>query len=96
MKSIVDFSGTIENKMWGYHEIPGAENIIPKVRVEPVSFVKENGYFTSKITITSNSGTYIEAGSHILENGKNIDEYPLQRFIRPVKIVKLPRQTENF
>ena len=43
MKSIVDLSGTIENGMWGYHEIPGAENIIPKVRVEPVSSVKENG-----------------------------------------------------
>jgi arylformamidase len=92
MKSIVDLSGTIKNGMWGYRVLPGLETIIPEVEVETIATVEKNGFFSSKLTLSTVSGTYLEAGSHILPDGKCLDEYPPERFIKPVKIVKLPRQ----
>ncbi len=92
MESIVDLSGQIENGMWGYNILPGLERIIPEVVVETIATVKQSDFFSSKLTLSTISGTYLEAGSHILEDGKCLDEYPPERFIRPVKIVKLPEQ----
>jgi len=95
MKSIVDLSGTIENSMWSYNVLPGLEEIIPKVEVETIATVDKNGFFSSKLTLSTVSGTYLETGSHILENKKTLDEYPLKRFIRPATVVKLPPQKQK-
>jgi kynurenine formamidase len=37
----------------------------------------------------------MEAGSHILESGKNLDAYSVGDFIKPVKIIRLPEQPER-
>jgi arylformamidase len=92
MGNIVDLSGKLENGMWGYHVLPGLEQLVPEVAVEPIATVEKNDFFSSKLTISTVSGTYLEAGSHILAKGKCLEEYPPERFIKPVKIVKLPRQ----
>ena len=92
MRKIVDLSGMIENDLWGYYELPGLENIVPKTMVDTVATVKEHGFFSSKIVVATISGTYLEAGSHILEEGRNLDSYSIEDFIKPVKIIKLPEQ----
>jgi arylformamidase len=92
MRKIVDLSGMIENDLWGYYELPGLGNIVPKATVDTVATVKENGFFSSKIVVATISGTYLEAGSHILEDGRNLDSYSIEDFIKPVKIIKLPKQ----
>ena len=92
MKKYIEVSGKLENGMWGYNELPGLENIIPPVKIETVATVKENGFFSSKITIASISGTYVESGSHMIEGSKNLDDYGINDFIKPAKIVRLPEQ----
>jgi len=92
MGKIVDLSGALENGLWGYHELPGLEKIIPRVQVETIATVKEHDFFASRITCSTISGTYLEAGSHILEEGKNLDDYTVTDFIKPVKILRIPEQ----
>jgi kynurenine formamidase len=92
MRKLVELSGVIEEGLWGYHELPGLENIVPRVAVETVATVKEHDFFSSKIVVSTISGTYLEAGSHILEDGRNLDSYSIEEFIKSVKIVKLPEQ----
>jgi kynurenine formamidase len=92
MGAVIDLSGQIENGLWGYDELPGLENIIPRVEVETIATVEENDFFASRIVVSTISGTYVEAGSHILEDGKTLDEYHVNSFIRPARVIKLPEQ----
>jgi kynurenine formamidase len=92
MKNIIDLSGPIQNGLWGYHELPGLEGTIPHVEVETIATVKENGFFSSRINLSTISASYVEAGSHIIENAQNLDEYPVERYIRPARIIRLPEQ----
>jgi arylformamidase len=92
---MTDLSGALKSELWGYHELPGLEGIVPRVKVETIATVKENGFFTSKITCSSISGTYLESGAHILENGKYLDQYSVDDFVKPAKIIRLPRQGEK-
>lgn len=95
MGKIIDLSGQLKEGLWGYYQLPGLENIIPGVEVKPVATVEKDGFFASKIGFSSISGTYMEAGSHILEKGKNLDDYSVEDFIKPVKIIKLPEQKQK-
>ncbi len=92
MRSVIDLSGVIENGLWGYHELPGLEEIVPRVRADTIATVKEQGFFASKLVLSSISASYVEAGSHIIDGAKNLDRYPIERFIRPAKIIRLPEQ----
>jgi len=92
MEKMIDVSGWVENNMWGYHVLPGLENIIPKVSINPLATVNNEGFFASKLVLSTLSGTYLEAGSHISEKNNNLDKYSVEDFIKPVKIVKLPEQ----
>ena len=95
MEKIIDLSGLLENNLWGYYELPGLEKIIPPVEVKTIATVKENDFFASKITVSTISGTYLEAGSHIIENGRTLDEYTVADFVKPVKVIKLPEQKKR-
>jgi kynurenine formamidase len=95
MKRFVDLSGKVENGLWGYDVLPGMEKIIPPARVETIATVKENDFFASKISVSTVTGTYLEAGSHVLEGGRNLDSYSIADFIKPAAIVRLPRQKEK-
>jgi kynurenine formamidase len=92
MKRYVDLSGRLENGLWTYQALPGLEKIIPEVKVETIATVRENEFFASKLTLCTIHGTYVEAGSHILENGKTLDRYRVADFIKPARILRLPAQ----
>ena len=95
MGRYTDLSGAIENGLWAYDVLPGLEAIIPPVLVETVATVEKNDFFASRISLSTISGTYLEAGSHILEGARNLDEYGIDAFIRPASIIRLPRQGEK-
>jgi len=95
MNNYIEISGKLENGMWGYNELPGLENIIPPVSIGTIARVEENGFFSSKLTMATISGTYLESGSHMIKGGKNLDEYDIGDFIKPVKIIKLPEQDKK-
>jgi kynurenine formamidase len=92
MKRVTDLTGRMENGMWGYFELPGLEKVVPPVRIEEIANIEERGFFSSKLSLSTISSCYVEAGSHIIEGGKLLEEYPVERFIRPAKLVRLPEQ----
>lgn len=95
MKRYHDLSGKLENGLWSYQALPGLEEIIPPVQIETIATVEKDEFFASKITLSTISGTYVEAGSHILKEGKTLDEYGITDFIKPATIIHLPRQPEK-
>jgi arylformamidase len=92
MRTITDLSGTLENGLWGYHELPGLENVLPPFRLDAAASIEKDTFFSSRFSATTLSGTYLESQAHIIEGGKTLDEYPADRFILPARIVKLPPQ----
>ncbi|MEN3185881.1 MAG: cyclase family protein [Atribacterota bacterium] len=95
MGKLFDLTGPIENGLWGYHELPGLEHIVPRVEINHIASIDNNGFFASKVVLSTISGTYLEAGSHILKDGKTLDQYPLERFYLSAKILRLPTQREK-
>ena len=55
--------------------------------------VSEDGFATRTLTLPSHLGTHCDAPAHVLENGKKLDDYPLERFIGPAHLAVLPRLT---
>jgi len=92
VKRYVELSGRLENGLWSYQALPGLEKIIPEVRIETIATVRENDFFASRLTMCTISGTYVEAGSHIIEGAKTLDQYRLTDFIKPARVLRLPRQ----
>ncbi len=90
-----DLTGILENGMWDYRVLPGLEHLISNVTITTRAEVKKEGFFASDISLSTLSGTYLEAGSHILPGGKNLDYYSIDDFIKPAKIVRIPDVHEN-
>ena len=95
MKRYVDLSGMVENGLWSYKVLPGLENIIPPTAIETIATVKANDFFASRISLSTITGTYLESGAHIIEGAKTLDEYSIADFIKPAKIIRLPRQNQK-
>ena len=86
----IDISGRLENGMWGYHVLPGLERIIPEVRVKTIATIDNVGFFASKFEFSSISGTYVETGAHMIKGYKVLEDYGIEDFIKPVKIIRIP------
>lgn len=95
MRKVYDLSGTMENDMWDYRVLPGMDEFIPEVEIRAVADVGREGFFSSALKFTTITGTYLEAGSHILENGRNLDSYDIENFIKPSKIVHISGITKK-
>lgn len=59
----------------------------PDVEIIPVGNLEQNGYLDHKLTLGSHNGTHIDAPIHMLENGKSLGEYSIDRFIGQGKLV---------
>jgi arylformamidase len=95
MKRYIDLTGKLENGLWSYRDLPGLEGIIPDVRIETIATVDKDDFFASRITVATISGTYLEAGSHILKDGKKLDDYDVEDFVKPATLIRLPKQPEK-
>jgi kynurenine formamidase len=89
LTNITDITGKLEPGMWDYRVFPGLEDVIPALTVETMATVGEHGFFASRFVMSSITGTYLEAASHALPDGPNLDAYAVADFIRPVKILRL-------
>jgi len=92
MKRYVELNGRLENGLWTYQALPGLEKIIPEVRIQTIATIKANAFFASRLSMSTISGTYVEAGSHIIEGARTLDRYRVSDFIKPARILRLPRQ----
>lgn len=71
---IVDLSHPIHP---GTPVYPGA----PPVRLQPLATVHEHGFAERLISLTSHTGTHMDAPAHLLAGGRSLDRVPAERFV---------------
>lgn len=91
MSLVHDLSGLIEEGMWSYDVLPGLETIFPKINIAKISSIEKDGFHSSSFSLSSVTGTYLEAGAHIINGGRMLDDYSVVDFIKPVRIVRVGR-----
>lgn len=89
MTQITDITGRLEAGMWDYRVFPGLDTVIPALEIETMATIAEHGFFGSRIVTSTITGTYLEAGSHVLPEGRTLDTYGVADFVRPVKLLRL-------
>lgn len=82
MKAI-DLSHLIFEDMTLY---PGTE----KPSIIPQHNIKEDGFRESKISMFSHVGTHIDAPAHMLESGKFLSDYEVDKFIGKAMVIAIP------
>lgn len=58
----------------------------PSVEIESIKSAS-GGSTVSKITIGSHTATHVDAQSHVMEKGKNLESIPLDSFIGPCRVI---------
>ncbi|MFN3533878.1 MAG: cyclase family protein [Desulfatiglandales bacterium] len=79
---IIDISIPISSKMILY---PG--DTVPQFR--PICTLGRSGCNMTELTISTHTGTHIDAPSHFLERGKSIDSIELERFIGEAQVLEV-------
>ncbi|MBU1292927.1 cyclase family protein [Patescibacteria group bacterium] len=52
----------------------------PQTHITPAGLLHKDGYKDHYVCIGTHVGTHMDAPSHMLENGKNLNDFPLERF----------------
>lgn len=81
--NIVDLSMKIQNDMPFFPGDP-IPNLIPALTLE------RNGCHVTALNIGSHTGTHVDAPSHFINNGKTIDQIPLEHFCGKGLVIHLP------
>lgn len=84
---IIDLTHTICNGMPVY---PGT----PAISMEPITSLKTEGFRELMLSITSHTGTHVDAPSHIFEIGDTIDTISLDSFIGNAVCLECPAGRE--
>ena len=79
---VFDLSHPIEPEMQIY---PGD----PVFACHRAATVKEHGYNVTSLSMGSHTGTHLDAPSHFFENGKTVDDLPLDALVGPVVVLAL-------
>jgi arylformamidase len=62
----------------------------PPYNRELISRIADGAYCDlSQITMTAHVGTHVDTPAHFIAGGKNLDEYPVERWIRPAHVVSI-------
>lgn len=67
----------------------------PGVVIETTATIEKNGVGESRFTFGGHTGTHIDAPSHFVANGKNIDELDLKKLIGQCTVVDLTHLDHN-
>lgn len=89
MPHVTDITGKLEPGMWDYRVFPGFDDLIPPYAVETMGTLETFGFYGSRFVLSSITGTYLEASSHVMADGRHLSSYDVADFIRPVKILRL-------
>lgn len=52
----------------------------PKVEIKPAGIIDQAGFTDHQITFGTHIGTHMDAPAHMLINGKNLEDYPIDKF----------------
>lgn len=95
MGQLTDITGKLEPGMWDYRVFPGFEDLVPPYSVETMGTLDTFGFYGSRFTLSSITGTYLETSSHVLADGRHLSSYGVEDFVRPVKILRLGTLAPN-
>ena len=65
----------------------------PKISISWHCTLKTLGYNLSRLVISLHQGTHIDAPKHFFDEGKTIDSFPVDRFIKRAVKIDLPTKT---
>jgi arylformamidase len=71
---LIDLTHPIKSNMPVY---PGD----PETKIQQEGSIKKDGYVDHYLSIGTHAGTHIDAPSHMLENKKSLNQFPLEKFI---------------
>lgn len=63
----------------------------PKLSIMPHGTTKTLSYNISHISMSSHQGTHLDAMYHFLDDGKTLDQMPLDWFYGPARILRIPK-----
>jgi kynurenine formamidase len=64
----------------------------PEPEFENVATIEENGYALTRASMGSHAGTHLDAPSHMISDGKSIDDYPPSRFSGDATVIDVRDQ----
>lgn len=67
----------------------------PKLSIIPHGNTKTLRYNISQITIGSHQGTHLDAMYHFLDDGKTLDQMPLEWFYGPARLLRIPKEANE-
>lgn len=67
----------------------------PKPDIKTVATVARDGVGFSHFSFTSHTGTHIDAPSHFVENGLDIDEIDLEKLVGPCRVLDLENSSRQ-
>jgi len=85
-QKIIDLSHIINENISVYPDT------VPPI-FEVSNIVEKDGFTDKKITMASHTGTHIDAPSHVLQDAKSLDQFPLDKFVG--KAIVIPCQEKE-
>jgi len=67
----------------------------PKLSITSHGTTKTLKYNISHISMSSHQGTHLDAMYHFLDDGKTIDQMPLDWFYGPARILRIPKNAKD-
>jgi kynurenine formamidase len=67
----------------------------PKLSIIPHGTTKTLRYNISQITMGSHQGTHLDAMFHFLDEGKTLDQMPLDWFYGPAHLIRIPKKANE-
>ncbi len=61
----------------------------PELEIAPHNTVTQIGYNTTRVSFSTHHGTHLDAPFHFFDDGKSVDQIPLDRFFGPAALVDL-------
>lgn len=89
MTKVVDLTVPIYG-MWP-NVMAGQPSSLPRPTLRVVHSYETHGSHLSELTINCHMGTHIDSPFHMVQNGKKLEEYPLERFFGEGVCLNIPR-----
>ena len=79
---LVDLTMPLDSNtvMWPGAGAPQAETVVT---------VKDFGRYARNVSFSEHAGTHVDAPSHFIDGGQNVDEIPLETLVRPIAMIDI-------
>jgi len=64
----------------------------PQPSITTHSTIETIGYNIAQFSMSTHQGTHLDAPFHFYDDGKTIDEIPLERFYGPARLIRIPKR----